>query len=898
LTLTSGTRLGPYEILAPLGAGGMGEVYRAKDTRLDRTVAIKVLPAQLSSDPDRRARFEREARAVAALQHPHICSLFDVGHQDGVDFLVMEYLEGETLAARLERGALPIEQVLRFGAEIADALDKAHRGGIVHRDLKPANVMLTKSGVKLLDFGLAKLKPAASDEGPTRTHLTSEGMLVGTLPYMAPEQVEGKEADARTDVWAFGALLYEMATGKPAFSGRSQASLIGAILRDEPKPITSVKPLAPPGLDRLVRTCLAKDPDERWQSAHDIVAELRWLAEGGPTSASAPERPVASGRGRRLPWLVAVACLLSIAIVSVTRFRRARLFEETSGWGTVRFAVPPPARGAVVGTPALSPDGRRLAFVASDGDRVVVWVRGLDSLAARRLAGTDGASPNAPPFWSPDGRHLAFFAGGKLKRIDAAGGSVQALADAPEGRGGSWSVQGVILFAPGTTGPLLRVPAAGGTPSPATELDKARQEFSHRWPHALPDGVRFIYWVEAGADPDSLALGEAGREIQVGSLDAKGVLARFPSAHSSMAYAPPGYVLFQRDHLVVAQAFDPRTLRLSGEPAVVAEGAATSTGQGMPFGAPAFSVSQNGALAFRAAARTERRLAWFDRDGRPLGVLGPAASYRNHRLSPDGTRAAVAQVDPQSEKSDIWILDASRPAPRRLTFDPVSATMPVWSPDGSRIVFDSERKPDPGLYQKEASGAGREERPFPGSKAGFPLDWSLDGEHLAVLFSQPETRGNIATIPRSGAEQPLLATPADEVQAQFSPDGRWIAYCSDEAGRYEIYVRPFPSSGGRWQVSTAGGYEPRWRRDGKELFYLSADEKMMAVPLRAGATFEAGPPVVLFEAPVDGSLQGWANSNNYDVTADGHRFLINAPIDKSPASPLVVVLDWQAGLAR
>jgi eukaryotic-like serine/threonine-protein kinase len=904
MALVPGTRLGPYQVLSAIGAGGMGEVYRAKDTRLDRTVALKVLPASLASDPDRRQRFEREARAVSSLNHPHICTLHDIGQQDGIDFLVMEYIEGESLSDRLQKGPLPTEAALRYAIEIADALDRAHRQGVVHRDLKPANVMLTKSGAKLLDFGLAKLKGPEMSAGsmlsalPTgHKPLTEAGTLLGTFQYMAPEQLEGKDADARTDIFALGALVYEMATGKRAFEAKSQASLIVAILEHEPPPMASLQPMTPPALERVVRTCLAKDPDERWQSAHDVVAELKWIAEGDVTSATAGARAIGSKGRRALPWIVASACLVAAAIVSLMHFSSgSRFLSRTAGWGVVRFGVFPPAGGALAGTPALSPDGRRMAFVASDRDRAVLFVRALDSLGLRSLAGTEGASANAPPFWSPDSRHIAFFAGGKLKRIDAGGGPVQVLADAPEARGGAWNAGGTILFAPRTTGPLFRLPAAGGTPTAATELDPGRREFSHRWPGFLADGRHFLYWVEA--DSGNLALGVAGREIQAGSLDDKGVLGRFPSAQSTAVYAAPGYVLFQRGAVLMAQPFDSRKLRIAGDPTPVGEAVASAEGAGMPFGAPGFSVSQNGVLAYRVTERAESRLTWFDRLGRRLAAIGPPALYRNHRLSPDGARVAVARVDPQSDKSDIWILDTVRDAPLRFTLDPGDASLPVWSRDGQRIVFNSERSAAPGLYEKLASGAGTEQMLAPATKAAFPLDWSPDGLYLAFLFSRPETRGDIGVLTASGATQLPIQTAADEVQAQFSPDGRWLAYCSDETGGYEVYVRGFPSSGGKWQVSSGGGYEPRWRGDGKELFYLSSDRKLMAVTVRPRAVFEAGPPTVLFDAQVTGALQGWENSNHYDVTANGQRFLINTPIEGSPASPIIVILDWPAGLER
>jgi Tol biopolymer transport system component/predicted Ser/Thr protein kinase len=915
MVLAAGSRLGPYEIVSAVGAGGMGEVYRARDTRLERTVAVKVLPEHLSSSAEVRQRFEREAKTISQLSHPHICALYDVGNQDGVEYLVMEYLEGETLAERLVKGPLPLEQTLRFGIEIADALDKAHRQGIVHRDLKPGNVMLTKSGVKLLDFGLAK---AVAPAGPVSAltslptmaggaSLTQEGTILGTFQYMAPEQLEGKEADVRTDIFAFGTVLYEMATGKKAFSGASQASLIAAILEREPAPVSAVQPMAPPALDRVVKTCLAKDPEDRWQSAGDLMRELRWISGGESATDRRAPMPL-TGIRRQAPWAAAAVLLLSTVVLAVLHFGGLRLFRhlEVPDQGAARFALHAPGTASSIGTPVVSPDGRRIAFAATAENRTILWVRALDSLVARPLAGTEGVSQNAPPFWSPDERFLAFFAGGKLKKIDPSGQTVLVLADALEGRGGSWSAEGGILFAPETTGPLLQLPAEGGSPSPATTLDKDHKEFSHRFPSFLPDGRRFFYWVEAGRSPEDQIAGRAEREIQVGSLDAKGVLARFRlGSDSSVAFAPPGHLLFVRQHLLFAQPFDERSLRLHGEARTVTEDVATSAGSGMPYGAPGFSVSRNGLLAYRTADRSESRLTWFDRSGRSLGVVGPPGFYQNHRLSPDGTRIAATCLDPQRETSDIWILEAARDSSLRLTFDPSDDSMPVWSPDGSRIAFDSARKPA-GIYQKLSSGAGSEVRVgsevrLSKERLRFPLDWSSDGQSLIFQYSFPATRGNIGLLRLSGnAElQELIATTADEVQAQLSRDGHWIAYCSDESGQYEVYVRPFPSSEGRWQVSAAGGYEPRWRKDSKEIFYLAANRKLMAVPVQAaGSTFQVGTATALFEAPVRGFLQGWDNSNRYDVAPDGQRFLVNVPTDGVASSPMVAVINWTAGLKK
>ena len=587
MTLSAGSRLGPYEILSPLGAGGMGEVYKARDTRLERTVAVKVLPSHMSASPEVRQRFEREARTVSQLSHPHICALYDVGRENDVEYLVMEYLEGETLSDRLAKGPLPLEQTLRYGVEIADALDKAHRQGIVHRDLKPANVMITKSGVKLLDFGLAKAMAPAKPQSsltslPTQQGLTQEGTILGTFQYMAPEQLEGKEADARTDIFAFGCVLYEMATGRKAFSGASHASLITAIMSTEPPPISSALPMSPPALDRVVKKCLAKDPEDRWQNASDLGSELKWIGESGSqTGVATPVSPRRLTR-ERLAWAVAILALL---LAGVAVFR--------SGRGTTGFAIP--MRSSIILTDksalrsiALSPDGTRLAFVARDSaGKNLLWIRPLDSLAAQPLLGTENPSF---PFWSPDGRSLGFFADGKLRRIDASGGPPRTLGDAPVPRGGSWSREGVILFSPVVDGPLYRVSASGGLATAVTQLDRSRGESTHRWPFFLPDGRHFLYLVASfGSGEEKERMG-----IYVRSLDSKEERL-IVVAKSTLAYAAPGFVLFRRERHLVAQPFDARSLRITGDPFLVAENI-----QYFPQTSGAlFSVSENGLLVYQ-----------------------------------------------------------------------------------------------------------------------------------------------------------------------------------------------------------------------------------------------------------------------------------------------------------
>jgi len=894
MTLSAGARLGPYEILAPLGAGGMGEVYRARDTRLERTVAVKVLPSHLSSSPEVRQRFEREARTISQLSHPHICALYDVGREGETEYLVIEYIEGKTLTDRLAKGPLPLDQALRCGIQIADALDRAHRQGIVHRDLKPGNVMLTKSGVKLLDFGLAKVmspstRPSSVTSLPTAmggSDLTREGTILGTYQYMAPEQLEGKEADARSDIFAFGAVLYEMVTGQKAFTGRSQASLIAAILEHEPPPISALQPMTPPALDRVARTCLAKDPEERWQNAHDLMGELAWIAEAG--SPAGTTGPIAS-RPRKRDWLargMAAVLLLAALAAGATALRYARRVATLER--PMRYSIVLPEKSAVRAV-VLSPDGQRFVFVARDASgRNLLWLRALDSLAVQPLAGTENPSF---PFWSPDNRQIGFFADGKLKKIDTAGGSPQTLCDAPLNRGGTWNRDGVILFSPITDGPLYRVSASGGVPVPVTQLDPSRGDTSHRWPFFLPDGRHFLYIVaNFGYSRRSEKFG-----IYVRSLDSKEEK-QLVRASSSMAYAPPGYLLFLRERNLFAQPFDAKSLRITGDPLPVAEQI-----QWFPQNYRAlFTVSENGVLLYQTrAASTLSQLAWFDRTGKELGSLGPPGDQANPRISRDGKGVALDIMDSQTGNNDIWIHESTRGVPTRFTSDPAYDALPIESPDGSRFVYMSLRQSHADLYLKSSTGPGSEQALLESARTKYPTDWSSDGRFILYRATDPSTNLELWVLPMDGDRKPFpfIKAAFGVNQGQFSPDGRWVAYASNESGKWEVYVAPFPGPGGYWKVSTAGGSEPRWRRDGKELFYLAPDGKLMAVEVRPGATFEAGAGVPLFQTrrrePVS-----TADLFSYDVSPDGQRFLISTTVEDLTASPLTVVLNWTSDLKK
>jgi eukaryotic-like serine/threonine-protein kinase len=886
MTLSSSTRLGPYEIRAPLGAGGMGEVYRARDTRLDRTVAIKVLPSHLSGNDEFRQRFEREARAVSSLNHPHICTLYDVGHQDGIDYLVMEFIEGESLADRLAKGALPAEQVLRYAIQIADALDKAHRASIVHRDLKPGNIMLTKSGAKLLDFGLAKLQGSGSGlvsgltSLPTERHsLTGEGTILGTFQYMAPEQLEGKEADHRSDIFAFGAVVYEMATGKKAFTGKSQASLISAIMASEPPSISTTQPMSPPGLDRVVKTCLAKDPDDRWQTAHDVMLELKWIVEGGSQTGAPAAAPALRKNRERLAWIA--AALLGLGLLVSLPFTLAHFGHGPVDVRALRFDVPLPEK-ATLGSIALSPDGQRLAFVAADSlGKGVLYLRPLDSLNTQPLPGTDGASH---PFWSPDSRFIGFFAQGKLKKIEAAGGPPQALCNAPQGRGGTWNRDGVIVFAPNPVDGLYRVSAAGGEPSPLTTPDQSRQETSDRWPQFLPDGRSFLYFTLSGAP--------ATQGIYAGSLDSKETK-RLLGTDSSAVYASPGYLLFRREGTLMAQAFDPKKLNLTGEPFSIAE----HVGAGPYY--TYLTISENGVLAYHSGDPAKTQLVWFDRGGKQLGVIGSPGDYFDPALSPDGKRIAFDSIDPQTSNRDLWVLELTRGTTSRLTVDPAGDWFPVWSPDSSRIVFSSGRGGIYDLYQKAASGAGSDGLLLKSSNSKFPIDWSMDGRFILYDSYDAKSKADIWVLPLEGDRQPFpfLQTEFNEQQARFSPNGKWVAYTSDESGTTQVYVQSFPISGSKWQVSTGGGDQPRWWRDGQELFYLAADGKLMTVAVKAETVFEAGITKPLFEMHSP-TVAGIPFQNSYAVTADGQRFLVRSAMEQTTSTAITVLVNWTAELKR
>jgi eukaryotic-like serine/threonine-protein kinase len=912
MALTPGTKLGPYEIQSPLGAGGMGEVYRARDTRLDRAVAIKILPAHLSDNPEAKQRFDREARAVSSLNHPNICTLHDVGHHEGTDYLVMEFLEGETLAARLIRGPLPPAQVLKCGIEICEGLETAHKKGVVHRDLKPGNIMLTKSCAKLMDFGLAKATaPIASSYSsltmtlstPAGSHpLTAQGTVVGTFQYMSPEQVEGKEADPRSDIFALGAVLYEMATGKRAFEGKTTASVIAAVLAAEPQPISAIQPMSPPSLDRVVKTCIAKDPDERFQNVHDVKLQLQWIAEGG-SQAGVPA-PVAAQRKTRdrVAWIVAAVAVLAALALSLIHFR-----EPAPQARVVRSTILPPDNGTFVflgrtSAPMLSPDGRNVVFLARVAGVTQLWVRALDSFKPHALAGTEDAYG---AFWSPDSRNIGFFAQGKLKRIAAAGGPPLILCDVDQARGGSWNRQDIILFAK-YPGEIYRIPASGGVPQQVTHLDLSRHDTTHKWPYFLPDDNHFLYMAST--------LGTASDEnvIFAGSLDGNADRILF-HATSPVAY-DSGYLLYIVNKTLMARPFDAAKLEFTGDPVPVAEGVQFDR----TYSSGVFSASGTGMLLYQTGnASSERKLDLLDASGKTLSPLsdplssseaqvssdGKPVAYvlmdvnnGGARISPDGKRVAYVLLDANSGKADIWIYDIASGNRTRLTIDPVLSQFPVWSHDSTKIAYSSTRSGKPVTYVKSANGMGLEQKLWEPAFSATPNDWTLDSKTLTEQDrAQAGAKARLLMVPADGKGEPttLLEVPgANVVNSRLSADNRWIAYQSDETGRYEVYVSAFPKPAGRLQISQAGGRLPTWRMDGKELYYLDPDGKLMAAELHENnGSLQVAASRVLFSIKM-------TTGNGYDAFPDGKKFLTSTVTTGETPAPLSLVLNWTAELKK
>lgn len=894
MTLTSGTKLGPYEIQSPLGSGGMGEVYRALDTRLNRTVAIKVLASSLPSSPELKQRMEREARAISSLNHPHICQLYDIGLQNGADFLVMEFLEGETLAERLRKGPIALAEVYKIGIAIAEALAVAHRQGIVHRDLKPGNIMLTQSGAKLMDFGLAKplgfqttnpnsavppsFTAAATLSGPSPlSPLTTAGTIIGTIQYMSPEQIEGKEADARSDIFAFGAVLYEITAGKRPFEGKSQLSLASSILEKDPEPVSTLKSQIPAAFEHVITTCLSKNPEERYLAAHDIKLELQFIAAERP-SAPAAVSAASGGKSERMIW--AAALLLAVLIGIGAGFLLRRPPQSAQSIRTVIDAPPNTTlslSGDFAGPPVLSRDGSMIAFTATGSNgKPSIWIRPLSLLEARVLPGTEGA---IFPFWSPDNRALGFFTDGKLETIDLDGGSPQLICDAPFARGGAWTPDGTIVFSPNTQTSLMRISVNGGTPAPLTTLDTS-QHTSHRWPFLLPDGKHFLYLAIHHDTSKS-----ANNTIYYASLDGRENRPLFRS-QTNAVYAD-GFILFARGDQLMAQGFDADAGKLSGEARILARGVMNDvTTWHMDA-----SAAENGLMIYGSGGNADLQLIWQDRTGKKIATIADKFSnLMGAYVSPQGDRVAL-QID--VGVNDVWVLDLARGVRTRLTFGPVQNTSPVWSPDGKWIAYASLRNNHSFVYRKRSDGSGAEELVLGDDQADTLTDWTRDGKYLLYSHGGMMLDSELWALPLQGERQPFMVVPHAAVLygARVSPDGHWLAYESNESGTVQLYIVPFPSGQGKWQVTSKGSSIPAWTRDGKELFYMDPGFNLFAVSFKeVNGAPQLGSPQ---QIPVTTS----APSVFFDISPDGKKILIDNVAQQVNPS-VTVVTNFTAGLKK
>jgi len=872
MSITLGARIGPYEVTSLLGEGGMGVVFRAHDTKLQRDIALKLLPDHFANDPERLARFQREARVLAALNHPNIAQIYGLEDSTPQRCIVMELVDGETLQERLSRGPIPVDEALPIAKQIAVALEAAHEKGIIHRDLKPANVKITPDRqVKVLDFGLAKAfdeRPESrASDSPTLMSASLPGVILGTAAYMAPEQAKGQTVDRRSDVWAFGAVLYEMLAGLRAFDGDDVTEILGRVVTAEPD--WNRLPVGmSPSIQRLLRRALKKDPHQRLGDIQDARIEIdEAMAE--PDEGGLEAVPA---RQLRIAWSLVAVTALALAVLAAVHFREKALEAPEM---QVEITTPSTSRPSDF---ALSPDGRHIVFVASGSGRQQLWLRSLDKSEAQPLAGTEGA---ASPFWSADSRWIGYFASGKLNRIDSNGGPPQALTNASGPfYGGTWNAEGTILFSPSSPGPIFRIAMSGGDPVAVTRLDVPHQS-SHQFPHFLPDGHHFLY----------VALGTPeGRGLYLGSLDGDAPK-RLAATDSSGAFLRPDWIIFRQQTALMAQRLDVKRGTLIGNPVRLAD----PVGIPSVLGQNGFSASTDGRVAYRAGGRDQVQLTWYDRSGKNLGTAGLPDSKPAYypELSPDGQR--VAFTSNVQQNLDIWIQDLARGGLTRFTFDPANDNVPVWSPDGTRIAFSSLRKGG-ALYVGPSSRPGGEEVLLERAsmeRARIPQDWSKDGRFLLYREIDPKTSRDLWALPLTGSDRKqfeVARTPANENNGQFSPDGRWVAYETDESGRFEIVVQPFPEATATWTVSTGGGTQPRWSADGKELYFIAPDGKLMAAPITStGATFAAGTPTALFPARL--APGGPANKQQYVVSRDG-RFLIYQQIEES-AAPITLILNWK-----
>ena len=880
--LAAGARLGHYEIQEFIARGSMGEVYRARDSRLRRDVALKVLPTAAERDEGRIRRFEQEAFAAAALNHPNIVTVYDIGAQAGTVFVVSELLRGRTLREVLTAGPPPVAKAIDFATQLGVGLSAAHDQGIVHRDIKPENIFITDDGLlKILDFGIARMvetDPLGDGETVPGGYATEAGMILGTVGYMAPEQVRGQTVDHRADIFAAGCVLYEMLAGRPPFSGGTAADTLSAILTTDPPQVATRDAASDPWLERIVRHCLEKDAANRFQSARDLVFAL---------GQNAGARPSAAVERRRVhPGIFAAALVVatvSAAAAAIWFLNRDEppatipLTFDVNVLDDMYFAA---TTDVAIPQLAVSPDGRAIAFVAEDATgRKSIWLRRLTSTTLIPVPGTDDA---AFPFWSPDSTHIGFFSLGKLRKIDIAGGAVHILADAlGDARGGAWSPDGTIVFAPGNASGLMRVSAAGGTSAPIVDLDSTRGESGHRWPHFLPDGRRFLF--------QSRALPEH-RGVYVGSLDGAKPR-RLLTDQTNAIVTRDGYLLFVRGGALMAQKIDFDRLTLEGEATALVD----RIGYSVSLQTGSFTVSDSGVLAYGIAA-ARGALLWYDRKGKELGKLWDTAEFLHPRLSADDRTVVVARRESEQLALDLWLIDVQRGTPARFTAGAVNERFPVWAPDGSALAFAGLEHTLSDIFIKPVRPNAEATPVLVSNVSKFPSDWSASGQIVYHRLSQTTGWDLFLVDVASKKSTALLTTPFNEFLGQFAADGKWLAYVSDESGTFQVYVQPLPSTGERWQISQSGGTQPRWRRDGRELFFISRDRKLMSVAIDVQPTFQAGAPVPLFDAKVPSV--GAQYANDYTVSADGQRFLVNTRSGGRSVPPIKVLMPWQSSLRR
>ncbi len=885
MSLEVGQKLGPYEIVEQIGAGGMGVVYKARDTRLERTVAIKILPASIAGNSEFKERFDREAKAISSLNHPHICTLHDIGQEDGVDYLVMEFLEGETLSERLAKGPIPYDEMLQIAVQIASGLDSAHHQGLIHRDLKPGNVMLTREGAKLLDFGLAKAQFDGGPQGATAitktTPLTGANTILGTMQYMAPEQLEGQEADARSDIFAFGAVMYEMSTGKKAFEGSSSATLIAAIIERDPVSISVIMPMTPPLLERLVKKCLSKDARKRWQSASDLLDELRWISQAG-SQVGLPAHLAARRKFKfDLARVVGAVAIFSTVVLAYLFY--AEKTKPTPEMPIARYTVNIKQGLSNVYWARVSPDGKSVAFHADDSAGTNrIWIRPINSLEAYPLLNTEDANRF---FWSPDGAHVAFFVGNQLKRIPISGGQAQLVCQGANGSDGCWSTSDLIIFDGNINDTMKIVPAGGGVARPASLIDTAIGEFSYAWPWFLPDGEHFIFTTSIRQNSEETRPSD---RIKLGSVQSTESITLFELDQNvdRVEYSNEGYILFVTQDNLMGLPFDADKLEVTGEPKPIAMKIGTADNT------YAFSVSDNGTLLYQTNNQSSlSELAWIDRTGEKLQSIGQLGRYFDIDLSPDETKIVYSALDDGASNRDIWVYDLKRNVPTRLTFDPAGDSRPMWSPDGQDIYFNSMRQGQfYNIYRKAANGYGDAELAYATDSSHLgPYDFTPDGSRLIFATVNDSWDIGILSLTDSNRVDMLANSSFFEAMARVSPNGKYVAYVSAESGRREVYVRRLDGTGGKWQISTEAADNPRWNGNGTELYYLTIDNQIMAVKVNTKGSFEAENPVELFELRFQYS--GFVNFP-YDVSADGERFLVNARLSDSDPGEIVVVQNW------